>query len=122
MAKPRLPVDAHSVEIAPGIYVPANRLDEFAPFAQVIADMHTCTIEVAPHIEVQRKDVAAWEYRMNHEPEFCMAMDCLMDRLNSDALTDVTITLNLTPAARQIIQRDLQCLAVAPFALHFGTH
>jgi len=122
MAKTRLPVDAHSVEIAPGIFVPANRLDEFAPFAQVIADMHTCTIEVAPHIIVERQNIAAWEYRMNNDPVFVAAMDCLMDRLSSDALTDVTITLTLTPAARQIIQRDLQCLAVVPFALHFGTH
>ena len=122
MAKTLLPVDAQGVEIAPGIFAPANRLDEFAPFAQVIEDMHTCTVEVAPHIIVERQNIAAWEYRMNNDPVFVAAMDCLMDRLSSDGLSDVTITLNLTPAARRIVQRDLQCRADSPFALHFGTH
>ena len=117
------------IEIAPNIFIPEDRLGEFEAamlsdksFAQVVADMHTCTVEVAPHIIVERQNIAAWEYRMNNDPVFVAAMDCLMDRLSSDALTDVTITLNLTPAARRIVQRDLQCRAVAPFALHFGTH
>lgn len=115
MAELLPPVDFYGLEVAPGIYIPVNRFEELeaamqsdCSIARAITEMHTCTVEVAPGIEVQRKDLEVWTQRMNTEPEFCLAMDYLMDRMNTDELCDATITLNLTPAGRKIVQRDLQ--------------
>lgn len=103
------PLDGYSIQIAPGIYIPHNRLSELDALlesnpviAQAVADMHTALTEVAPHIFVERQNVAAWIERMETDMVFVAAMDCLMDRLNHDGLSDTTITLNLTPRAQQL--------------------
>lgn len=116
-----------SIEVAPGIHIPADQLEQFQfevernpNVARAVADMHIVLTEVAPQIFVPRKDVAAWIARMESEPEFCMAMDCLMDRLNTDVLSDVTITLSLTPMAELVLGLPPRRHSVHSFALGFG--
>lgn len=115
----------NSTEIAPGIFIPTDRALELEAFkaadpaiAAAIEDMTTVLTEVAPSIFVQRCDVATWIAKMEIDPVFAAAMDALMDRLNTDALIDTTITLNLTPSARKLCQRH----SVADFALNFASH
>lgn len=117
-----------SVEVAPGIHIPADQLDQFnmefernSFVTQAVKDMHTVLTEVAPGIMVERQNVSAWIARMETEVEFVAAMDALMDRMNTDALIDMTITLNLTPMAELILGLPPRRHSVHSFALGFGS-
>lgn len=122
-----LPVDAEAVEIAPGIFVPANRLGELEALMnsdpamlQAIESMHTCTIEVAPHFLVPRGKVAEWQHRMETDPLFCQAMDDLMDYLNEDGLSDAFAHYCPTPLAQEVLSRRRR--SVAKYAFEYGIH
>ena len=119
------PVFPASVEVAANIFIPAEERDHWlaalhqdSRLARAVADMHTVLTEVAPGIFVQRCEVPDWIARMESDPVFVAAMDCLMDRLNQDSLSDTTVTLNFTPLG----QRVMHTHSIASFALEYGKH
>lgn len=128
MSQTRLPAP---IEIAPGIFVPDEKYADFLFEAQrndsvasMIADMHTVLTEVAPSVFVERQNIAAWEKRMNSEPEFCAAMDVLMDAMNQPELADASIVLTLTPEVRFVLaqQPERHSHSVQSFAVSYGNH
>src|ERR1041384_2699144 len=110
----QLPHDsAEMVEVAAGIYVPANRKDLFwdiadrsASIRQTVDEIESALTEVAPGIQVERRNVAAWHKRMENEPVFRSAMDHLMDIMNIPELAEASIVLTLTQEARFVLAQE----------------